>query len=219
MKELKKDIQKRVLQNGQELHIDKFKWDEGTKTFSSLENNLVLDFGELTNCTFIVRHGCTIKSYDGCTFKTGYGCNFDTGYGCTFDTGADCNFYTSSDCTFNTASGSTFRTGERCVIVKRDIFEVIMPEYNEMIMLNPDDIKGFISSKNRDKFYLNRDKSMGEHIIADGILSKVISRKDSIMKVIIHGSTEESFIIEQNGIYSHGKTIEEARESLSNKQQ
>jgi len=36
----KKEVQQRVLQNGKPLPLDKFKWDEKTKTFSSNESKL-----------------------------------------------------------------------------------------------------------------------------------------------------------------------------------
>ena len=78
----KKEVQKRVLQNGKPLDLDEFEWDEKTNTFSSYEDNLVLDFANL----------------DDCTFDTGFGCTFDTGSACTFNTGSDCTFKTDSDC-------------------------------------------------------------------------------------------------------------------------
>lgn len=79
----------------------------------------------------------------------------------------------------------------------------------ETLKLCPSNICGFISKqKDSDKFYLNRDKELGEHIIIDGILSKVITRKNNIIK------TEDGYIIEENGIFSHGKSIKEARDSL-----
>jgi len=80
----KSQIQKRILQNGKPLEIDKFEWDETTRTFSSNENRLVLDF----------------KDMFGCTFNTGSDCTFNTGYGCTFTTGSGCTFNTKSGCTF-----------------------------------------------------------------------------------------------------------------------
>ena len=40
----KKEVQKRVLQNGKPLALNKFSWDEKTKTFSSIENNLTINF-------------------------------------------------------------------------------------------------------------------------------------------------------------------------------
>ena len=78
----KKQVQQRVLQNGKPLPLDKFEWDEKTNTFSSNEDNLVLDF----------------QGIDYCTFKTGFNCTFDTGSDCTFDTGCDCTFDTEEEC-------------------------------------------------------------------------------------------------------------------------
>ena len=55
----KSQIQKRILQNGKPLEIDKFEWDETTRTFSSNENRLVLDFKDMFGCTFNTGSGCT----------------------------------------------------------------------------------------------------------------------------------------------------------------
>jgi hypothetical protein len=297
----KENIQTRVLQNGEQISLDKFNWDEKTRTFSSSENNLVLDFSDLSDCTFKTGSYCTFKTgsycvfdtgsycvfdtgydctfntgydctfntgYDctfktgsyctfntgsyctfktgsdctfdtgsnctfdtgyDCTFKTGSDCTFDTGYDCTFKTGSDCTFKTGSDCTFNTGSDCTFNTSYQCifdtsyqcifdtssdcVVVRRDIFEVILLKENIKTILCPHEIKGYLEEHNS-KWYLNGNIEDGEYIIVDNILSKVIKRKGNILKVINHFDTEESYIVEQNGHYSHGKTLDEARESL-----
>ena len=115
----KNDVQKRVLKDGKPLSLRLFSWDKKTDTFSSLESNLVVDF----------------KGINGVTFNTGSGCTFNTGYGCTFDTG--------SYCTFDTRSGCTFETGYQCVVVRRDIFEVIKLKEGQKIKLNGYGVKGY----------------------------------------------------------------------------
>jgi len=97
----KTEVSRHVLQNGRPLEESKFAWDESTNTFSTTENNLVVDFKTGYDCTFTT-------GYD-CTFKTGYGCTFKTGYGCTFNTGHDCIFTIGDDCTFKTGSGCTWK--------------------------------------------------------------------------------------------------------------
>jgi len=156
-----------VTQNGEELAESKYKWDEKTLTFSSAENNLVLDFSGINGATFKTGNKCTVKAGAYCEFNTRDNCTFDTGWGCTFDTGSDCTFNTESNCTFktenncvfktgrnctfNTRSDCTFdisnncifKTGQNCVIVRRDIFEVIQPEADVAIKLNGENEKGF----------------------------------------------------------------------------
>lgn len=124
----KKQVQQRVLKNGEPLSLDKFEWDEKTNTLSSDENCLVLDFSGIENCTF--------NTGPGCTFKTGHYCTFDTGHYCTFKTG--------HYCTFNTGSGCTFDTGSECVVVRRDIYEVIELEEGKKIKLNNFNIRGYV---------------------------------------------------------------------------
>ena len=45
-------------------------------------------------------------------------------------------------------------------------------------------------------------------------MSKVISRKNNVLKVVNHGQKKQSYIIIDGDIASHGDTIKEARESL-----
>jgi hypothetical protein len=127
----KKEVQQRVLQFGKPLDLDKFSWDKDTCVFSTNENNLVIDFNGMNNCTFRTGYNCTFdtgdnctfntyydctfNTCDNCTFKTGSYCIFDTGYNCTFKTGSHCTFKTSSYCTFNAYSYCTFNTGSYCV--------------------------------------------------------------------------------------------------------
>ena len=130
----KKEVQQRVLQNGKPLSLDKFEWDEKTKTFSSNENDLVLDFAD--------RDGCTFKTGWNCKFDTGRYCNFNTGDGCKFDTGDGCKFDTGWYCTFDTGDGCTFETGKECVVVRRDVYEVIEIPEGKKIRLNEYGVKG-----------------------------------------------------------------------------
>jgi hypothetical protein len=90
----KQDIQKRVLQNGEILDLSKFTWDEENRIFSTVENDLVLDFNGIDNVIFKTGSRCTFKTGSRCTFKTGGRCTFKTGYNCTFDTGDWCTVIT-----------------------------------------------------------------------------------------------------------------------------
>jgi len=249
----KKEVQQRVLKNGKPLDLDLFEWNEKTNTFSSLEDELVLDFKNISHCifetgsycTFETGHGCTFKTGSDCTFnakfecifntksncifstkshctfKTGSHCTFNTSYTCTFKTGSHCTFNasfecffstkyncifnTKSNCIFKTGHCCTFKTGPDCVIIRRDKFEVIQPKEDKLIQLLPYCIKG----------YLVNGMLNGEpYITVDNILSKVINKKGNVYKVINYGENKESFIIKDGDIYSHGKTIKEARDSL-----
>jgi hypothetical protein len=111
---VKLEVQQRVLQNGKPLDLDKFSWCEETKTFSSGEDVLVIDFSGINHCTFRTGDGCTFRTGGNCTFKTGYDCTFDTGGSCTFKTGDGCTFRTDGGCTFKTGYDCTFDTGGSC---------------------------------------------------------------------------------------------------------
>jgi hypothetical protein len=100
-----------ITQNGISLDKSLYTIDEATKTFSTNESYLVLDFsGEF---------GWTFKTGWDCTFNTEWNCTFNTGSHCTFDTSSECTFNTGSHCTFDTSSECTFDTGEGCVLVYR----------------------------------------------------------------------------------------------------
>ena len=108
-----------VTRNGVALDPSLYSWDEKTKTFSTNEDGLVIDF----------------RGWDRVTFRTGDDCIFTTGDDCIFTTGDYCTFKTGSRCTFD--------TGSECVIVRRDVFEVIQPEPKVTIKLNEYGIKGY----------------------------------------------------------------------------
>jgi len=108
-----------VTKNGVLLDKSLYIWDKEIRTFSTNENELVLDFSSINNCTF--------KTSDNCTFKTGGNCTFSTDWDCVFDTGWDC----------------TFDTGSDCVLVRRDIFETYVLPTNKSIKLNAYKIKGY----------------------------------------------------------------------------
>jgi co-chaperonin GroES (HSP10) len=157
-----------VTQNGKELDKSKYNWDERTKTFSTNENNLVLDFSDYFGCTFKTDSSCTFNTASGCTFETGFDCIFDTDSGCTFKTDSGCTFKTGSDCTFNTGnnctfktasgctfktgdncifntgSGCTFKTGDNCVGIRCDVKGIIEIPKNKIIKLNGYGVAGYI---------------------------------------------------------------------------
>jgi hypothetical protein len=91
------------------------------------------------------------------------------------------------------------------VIINRNVFEVIIPNKGDIIQICPYGIKGHL---------VNGLYNGVPHVIADSILSKIISQKGDVFKVINHGETETAYLIKKDDFYSHGKTIEEARDSL-----
>jgi len=62
----KQEIQQRVLQGGKPIAFNKFGWDEETKTFSSDEDNLLLDFADISYYTFITGSNCIFKTGSIC---------------------------------------------------------------------------------------------------------------------------------------------------------
>ena len=105
-----------ILKNGQIVDSRKYDWNSETKTFSSEENGLVLDFGSLENVTIKVRNSCTINSGDSCTINSGFGCTINSGFGCTIKCGSYCTINSGSSCTINSGSSCTIKCGYSCTI-------------------------------------------------------------------------------------------------------
>ena len=67
----KKEVQKRVLQNGKPLKKNKFTWCEKTSTFSSDENDLVINFSDVSFATQIAGHRA-IQTAKSCANQIAY---------------------------------------------------------------------------------------------------------------------------------------------------
>ena len=108
-----------VTQNGVPLNPSLYTWDEKTRTFSTNECQLVLDFRGQHGVTFELPNSgdCLFKTGDRCIFRTSDVCTFDTGGSCKFETGSHCSFFTSSSCAFITQYGCIFKTGENCKFI------------------------------------------------------------------------------------------------------
>lgn len=192
-------------------------------------------FNTGSRCTFDTGSYCTFNTGAGCIFKTGYDCTFETSMGCTFNTGSDCTFNTAStctfktgyECTFNTGSSCTFITefsctlitGSKCVVVRRDTFgtdriiDVERTPENEEILLCPINIPGYVLNG----YYYKDGEKQYKAMIADGILSEIINHKGNVYKVKNYGEDTITYLVKDGDIYSHGKTLEEARENLKYK--
>jgi hypothetical protein len=148
-----------VTKNGRPLSKKLYTWDENTKTFSTKEEGLFLDFTGVNKVTFNTGHSCTFKTGSYCTFDTGSYCTFNTGScctfhaysDCTFNTGYDCTFKTNYDCTFKTGFSCTFKTGfnctfevgENCSLIRYDVKGVTEIPTGKKIQLNDYGISGY----------------------------------------------------------------------------
>ena len=104
-----------VTKDGKALGDKLYTWDAETKTFSTKENRLVLDFSNESGIIFKTGSYCKFKTGSNCTFRTGHSCTFNTGSYCMFKTGSHCTFNTGSNCKIDTGSHCTFNTGSNCI--------------------------------------------------------------------------------------------------------
>ena len=131
-----------VTQNGKELSKEKYNWDEKTKTFSTTEDNLVIDFGTASNLTFKTGSNCTFNTFNNCTFNTSSNCIFNTGSYCTFNTDWNCTFKTGWNCTFN--------TGSNCFAIRYGVTGVTEIPNGEIIKFNGYGISGYTVIKEKE---------------------------------------------------------------------
>lgn len=174
-------------------------------------------FDTRDKCIFKTKSNCTFNTRDDCTFDTKYDCTFNTRNNCTFDTGPECVFKTGNGCVFNTGSECTFVTGPDCLIRNRSNNEVIIPKSSIKLTTCPLLIPGYLV---RSDYYNNGVKQEGVYMIADGILSKILSKKGNVFKVYICTkytdgfTTTPTYIVQVGDFFAHGETVKEARESL-----
>lgn len=238
----KKEIQQRVFQNGKLLELSRFTWDKNARVFSTTECGLIIYFIGIdhvtfktgANCTFKASWNCIFNTGPNCTFYTNSNCVFKTGPNCVFNTGSICTFDTDSECTFKTGSGCVFNTGPNCVfntnfncifntgpncvfktsgksvVIRNDIFEIIELLPNIIIQLAPDKIPGYI----KNNIYSVTGKPA---ISVDGILSHIIKQKGNLYHVINYGENEKSYLVVDGLVWSHGKSLKDAKESLKYK--
>ena len=137
----KSEVQQRVLKNGIPLKKSKFKWNEKTLTFSSNEDNLVIDFTGINFCIFITGDNCVFVTGDNCIFIASFNCVFNYR---AFITGFNRAFITGNYCVFITSSNRTFYTGIECVCIRSDVYEIIKIPENTKIKQNEYGVKGYV---------------------------------------------------------------------------
>ena len=206
------------------------------------KDNCLFSTGD--NCTFNTGSDCTFKTGDNCVFTTYIFCTFDTGSDCTFNTGSDCTFDTGSNCTFDTNCNCLFHVGSNCtfdtdnnctfvsfyscnfqtgcdsvIVVNKSNKEIITPPTNIKLTTCPQYTPGYLIGND---YYVEGVKQDGKYMLADKILSKIISSKGKVFKVYkVYAYTEQNnfsttptYIVQDGDIFSHGETIKEAKESL-----
>jgi hypothetical protein len=77
-------------------------------------------------------------------------------------------------------------------------------------------ITEFVDGKiiKEDVDYCLCDGKFREFIEADGIKSAVLTKKGNVYKVKNFGEEKQSYLIEKDGVFSHGETIKQAKESF-----
>jgi len=201
----KEQVQQRVSKNGKPLPLDKFTWDEKTRTFSSGVDGLVIDFRRMDNCTFVTVSHCVFTTGSCCTFTTGSNCAFNTEYGCAF--------YTGSGCIFNIWEYGYFHTincFNNIVIIRDDIIRKIIKlsdlKNNKLVRLshshNPiyRDIKD-IKIVDYSTMIINSTKQLDQYKIHKTYYIDGYFYRDNPQKV---------FIAEQDNLFAHGRSIKEA---------
>ena len=231
----KKEVQQKILKDGKPLNLKLFVWDKTTNTFSSNEDDLVIDLSYIDSvtitagsyatitagsyatitarsyATITARSSATITARYSATITAGSYATITAGYSATITARYYATITAGYYATITAGSSATITAEEESVIVNRNVFEVIQTE--NKVKICPYDIAGHLQLID-DKWYLNGDKKLGKHIIQDNILSKVIRKRGNVYKVLNNGETKESYLVTDGENWSHGITIKEAKESL-----
>ena len=168
--------------------------------------------------TVTTGHSSTVTTGDHSTVTTGgystvkTGCEsaVSTGYHSTVKTGCESTVTTGHFSTVTTGGGSTVKTGVQCCLHYINIYgiSIVMLMDNKAIKTFRNNI--LIKEKDSEKFTLN-----GEwHDVFDNVLSKIISKKGNVYKVINNGETEESYVVTDGENFAHGQTISDAKADL-----
>ena len=201
----KKSIQKRVLKDGKPLSLSKFNWCSKTGKFSSDVDGLVIDFKSISNLTINVCNNNTIDVGSNNTINAVNSNTINATYSNTINAGSNNTINVGNNNTINATYNNTIKVGKDCVIVRRDVFEVIQPACGDTITIFPYGKKGYLT---------NGMYNGKPHIIADGIVSEIINKKGNVYKVKNLGEHNLSWLIENNGVYSHGSTLKQAKDDL-----
>jgi hypothetical protein len=65
-----------------------------------------------------------------------------------------------------------------------------------------------------DTYYCLCGGEFREYLEADGIKSAILNKRGNIYKVMNFGETQESVVINVNGVWAHGNTLKDAKASL-----
>ena len=209
----KKQVQNRVLKNGVPIPLDDFTWDEATSTFSPVGAEfmdsvdwLIMDIPSC--CRIDCGRGCRIDCGGSCIVDCESSCVINCGYNCTLYCLATCTISCGYGCTINCLDACKITSGESCVILDRhdsSKLNIIQPAAGDLIEICPYGVPGHL---------VNGEFNGVPHMIRDNILSRVVSKKGNVYKVVNHGETEESWLIVDGDDSAHGRTLKEAQESL-----
>jgi hypothetical protein len=182
-----------ITKNGLPLGKSSYNYDEKTNTLSTFVNGVVIDAG------------------DYATIKTGDNSTIDAGSYATIDTGYNAMIKAMDNSTIKTGDNATIDAGENSVVIRRDLFDVIIFKVERKITICPYNIPGYVENE----IYSVTGRPA---IIADVILSEIINKRKTknttVYNVLNHGEINQSYLVDQDGIFSHGNTIKEAKDGL-----
>jgi len=126
----------KITKNGVAVDPKLYMIDEANQTFTSSENDLVLDFAGEDSWIFRIKYGCTITTGNHCFIDAWDSCIITVGERCTIDSGSDCNITVGDQTSIRAHGNSVITGGENCVVTRNDTNEVIRLVAKQTIKLN-----------------------------------------------------------------------------------
>lgn len=146
---MKNTIKYRIIKDWKHLDRSLYTFDEKTRTFSSKENWIIVDFTWRYWITFDVDDYCVIRCGDNCIVRCGSSCFIDVGSFCSVSANNHCTFLAGNNCTFS--------TGRYWIIRRKDVYEIIEAPINTEIKLNAHLIKWFTIVEKKEKIKIKTE--------------------------------------------------------------
>ena len=128
-----------VRKNNKPLDISLYNWDEETGTFSTKENDLVIDFGNADNITFKIGFRTTIYCGSGCYINSGSFCKCYVGHGCYLNIGSGCYINSGDFCNINSLVGCNITSGRNSTINVIKLEEKVLVGSGSVIIFRDED--------------------------------------------------------------------------------
>lgn len=137
----KQQIQERISKNGSTLDLDKFSWDENTRTLVSEEDTLTMNFIGIDDLTITAKDFCTITTGNNSkivsgsrsSIRTGLNAKLDVGHQSVVHVGEKSNVLAKDHCIIKGDCRSTFHLGSYALVRAESNNAIYVGNYSTIV--------------------------------------------------------------------------------------